>query len=120
MSTSNGVSGRTRTGIVFRHGFAIRCIAFLPRSHNGWGGRIRTYGTLDQNQLPYHLATPQYGGECGIRTHGTLSCSTVFKTVALSQTLPTLLYGLGSWIRTNDLLYPKQAHYQAVLYRDIW
>ena len=26
----------------------------------GWGGRIRTYGTQDQNLLPYHLATPQY------------------------------------------------------------
>lgn len=25
----------------------------------GWGGRIRTYGTRDQNPLPYHLATPQ-------------------------------------------------------------
>ena len=24
----------------------------------GWGGRIRTYGTQDQNLLPYHLATP--------------------------------------------------------------
>ena len=26
---------------------------------NGWGGRIRTYGTRDQNPLPYRLATPQ-------------------------------------------------------------
>ena len=26
---------------------------------NGWGGRIRTYGTLYQKQLPYRLATPQ-------------------------------------------------------------
>ncbi len=26
----------------------------------GWGGRIRTYGTQDQNLLPYHLATPHY------------------------------------------------------------
>ena len=26
---------------------------------NGWGGRIRTYGTRDQNPMPYHLATPQ-------------------------------------------------------------
>ena len=25
----------------------------------GWGGRIRTYGTRDQNPLPYRLATPQ-------------------------------------------------------------
>ena len=24
----------------------------------GWGGRIRTYGTRDQNPMPYHLATP--------------------------------------------------------------
>ena len=26
---------------------------------NGWGDRIRTHEWLDQNQLPYHLATPQ-------------------------------------------------------------
>jgi len=26
---------------------------------SGWGGRIRTLGTQDQNLLPYHLATPQ-------------------------------------------------------------
>ena len=25
----------------------------------GWGGRIRTLVWLDQNQLPYRLATPQ-------------------------------------------------------------
>ncbi len=30
----------------------------------GWDGRIRTYGTLYQKQLPYHLATSQQrGGE---------------------------------------------------------
>ena len=28
-------------------------------SVSGWGGRIRTYGTRDQNPLPYRLATPQ-------------------------------------------------------------
>ena len=27
---------------------------------DGWGGRIRTCGTLDQNQMPYHLATPHH------------------------------------------------------------
>lgn len=26
---------------------------------DGWGGRIRTYGTRYQKPLPYHLATPQ-------------------------------------------------------------
>ena len=35
----------------------------------GWDGRIRTYGTLYQKQLPYHLATSQRVGvispECG-------------------------------------------------------
>ena len=31
------------------------------------------------------------GGSGGIRTHGTLSCSMVFKTVALNQTLPRFL-----------------------------
>ena len=25
----------------------------------GWVGRIRTYGTRDQNPMPYHLATTQ-------------------------------------------------------------
>ncbi len=25
----------------------------------GWGGRIRTFGLLIQNQAPYRLATPQ-------------------------------------------------------------
>ena len=25
-----------------------------------WGGRIRTSECLDQNQVPYHLATPHY------------------------------------------------------------
>lgn len=28
---------------------------------NGWGGRIRTYGTCYQKALPYRLATPQLG-----------------------------------------------------------
>jgi hypothetical protein len=28
----------------------------------GWGERIRTSECLDQNQVPYHLATPQYHG----------------------------------------------------------
>ena len=26
----------------------------------GWDGRIRTYDTLYQKQMPYHLATSQY------------------------------------------------------------
>ena len=30
------------------------------RKRFGWGGRIRTYGTRDQNPLPYRLATPQH------------------------------------------------------------
>ena len=38
-------------------GYIIRL--FLMRNCNfGWGGRIRTYGTRDQNPMPYHLATP--------------------------------------------------------------
>jgi hypothetical protein len=28
-----------------------------------WGDRIRTYGCLDQNQVPYHLATPHRVGK---------------------------------------------------------
>ena len=35
---------------------------------NGWGGRIRTYGTRDQNPLPYRLATPQHYC-CNILAH---------------------------------------------------
>ncbi len=36
----------------------------LSREITGWDGRIRTYGTLYQKQLPYHLATSQQrGGE---------------------------------------------------------
>ena len=31
----------------------------IKKLTNGWGGRIRTYGTRDQNPMPYHLATPQ-------------------------------------------------------------
>ena len=30
------------------------------RNAIGWGGRIRTYDTRDQNPMPYHLATPQF------------------------------------------------------------
>ena len=26
----------------------------------GWGGRIRTCACMDQNHVPYHLATPHY------------------------------------------------------------
>ncbi len=32
----------------------------------GWGGRIRTLDTQDQNLLPYHLATPQGKGKCNV------------------------------------------------------
>ena len=28
--------------------------------------------------------------------------------------------GRGSWIRTNDLQYPKLPRYQAALYPDLW
>ena len=38
--------------------------------------------------------------------------SSDFKSGALSQTLPALLYGLGGRIRTCDLLNPNQAPYQ--------
>lgn len=31
----------------------------LPVTFYNWGERIRTSEWLDQNQLPYHLATPQ-------------------------------------------------------------
>ena len=39
---------------------------------NGWGGRIRTSECLDQNQVPYHLATTHYKrkGRAGTRLYG--------------------------------------------------
>src|ERR1700692_812652 len=30
------------------------------------------------------------------------------------------VFGRGSWIRTNDLQYPKLPRYQAALYPDLW
>ncbi len=32
--------------------------AFMVRHNNGWGGRIRTYGSRNQNPVTYHLSTP--------------------------------------------------------------
>ena len=40
----------------------------------GWGSRIRTYASRDQNPLPYRLAIPhheKYGEPTGIRTPDT-------------------------------------------------
>ena len=34
----------------------------MTEDYLGWDGRIRTYGTLYQKQLPYHLATSQQVG----------------------------------------------------------
>jgi hypothetical protein len=31
-----------------------------------------------------------------------------------------VFFGRGSWIRTNDLQYPKLPRYQAALYPDLW
>ena len=44
--------------------------------------------------------------------------SSDFKSGALSQTLPALLYGLGGRIRTCDLLNPNQAPYQTRPHQD--
>ena len=41
----------------------IKLICFSRETFVGWGGRIRTYGTRDQNPMPYHLATPQLHNE---------------------------------------------------------
>ena len=37
-------------------------VFIFRRAQNGWGERIRTSDWLIQNQLPYHLATPQRAG----------------------------------------------------------
>ena len=42
-----------------RYRCSLNKIKLLSLSRDGWGGRIRTYGTRDQNPLPYRLATPQ-------------------------------------------------------------
>jgi hypothetical protein len=51
---------------------------------DGWGGRIRTYASRDQNPLPYRLATPQFGPPGGIRTRiSRLSVATPYKDAVL-------------------------------------
>lgn len=32
----------------------------LHTKDTGWGGKVRTYASMGQSHLPYHLATPQY------------------------------------------------------------
>ena len=39
---------------------AFECLLKNANLEKIWGGRIRTSECLDQNQVPYHLATPQY------------------------------------------------------------
>ena len=45
--------------------------------------------------------------------------SSDFKSGALSQTLPALLYGPGGRIRTSDICLPKAAVYQTDLHPDL-
>ena len=62
---------------------------------NGWGGRIRTYGTLYQKQLPYRLATPQ---RCGLGTmqRGTVQGENRKNMISFSKiSLHPLCFGIG-------------------------
>ena len=45
--------------------------------------------------------------------------SSDFKSGALSQTLPALLYGPGGRIRTSDIYVPNVAVYQTDLHPDL-
>jgi hypothetical protein len=86
----------------------------------GWGGRIRTFGTQDQNLLPYRLATPQNLAEA-VGFEPTVRCRTlVFKTSAFDHSATLPIYGRSTRIRTLDLCIPNAAHYQTVLYSVIW
>ena len=68
-----GVSDWTRTSIVLRHGFAIRCITnSATLTLFGTGGRSRTLSVavLETTALPLSY-TCIFGRQGGIRTHGT-------------------------------------------------
>ena len=43
-----------------------------------------------------------FGGSGEIRTHGAISDSTVFKTVAINRALPHFRIGTNSWTRTSN------------------
>ena len=55
------------------------------RLNFGWGGRIRTYGTRDQNPMPYHLATPQ----CLMEIH---YLKFIFKCFRTTNSVHTIIF----------------------------
>ena len=46
-------------------GLSLRHPAVFATDDNGWGGRIRTCESRDQNPMPYRLATPQWNRSSG-------------------------------------------------------
>src|SRR5207247_11275126 len=44
----------------------------------------------------------------------------IFRSKRADRSKTGLGVGRGSWIRTNDLQYPKLPRYQAALYPDVW
>jgi hypothetical protein len=46
--------------------------------------------------------------------------SALFKVYQNPKRDDYYIFGRGSWIRTNDLQYPKLPRYQAALYPDPW
>jgi hypothetical protein len=50
---------------------------------------------------------------------GTREIARIVTPAALRLTQEKKRFGRGSWIRTNDLQYPKLPRYQAALYPDL-
>lgn len=72
---------------------------------NGWGGRIRTHGWLDQNQLPYHLATPQFWANFASKIKNTtraLFCALVLMISSFSQAYANTDYRSQLLINRNN------------------
>lgn len=73
--------------------------------------------------IPFHQSPICPGGRGGIRTHGTLARSAVFKTAGInhSPTLPcSLLYGAPQRIQTSNLRFRRPAIYSVDLAMLTW
>ena len=76
----------------------------------------RTHDKRIKSPLLYQLSYRSIsGGRSGIRTHGRLSPTSVFKTGALNHSATLPLFGRRCRIRTCDPLLPKQMRYQTAL-----
>ena len=76
----------------------------------------RTHDKRIKSPLLYQLSYRSIsGGRSGIRTHGRLSPTSVFKTGALNHSATLPLIGRRCRIRTCDPLLPKQMRYQTAL-----